>query len=150
VALHGEICQLNYKAQPKETYIGYKGITEEDYDWEKLITPDKSDYIPVWKKLVHLVFINGYILPSKKDKVPVVPPYNNIYKMFRLSEAIMTDAYGNSVSTKRSFKRMIGCYRDLFRIMWRMDKEYETAKQSYQEHFKDMIKLDYWRKYLDL
>lgn len=150
VALHAEICELNYKAKPKEEYIGYKGITEEDYNWEKLITPDKSDYIPVWKKLIHLLFINGYILPSKKDKVPVVPPYNNIYKMFRLSEAIMTDAAGNSVSTKRSFKRMLQCYRDLFKIMRRIDKEYEAAKKTYVDRFHDMISLDFWREYLEI
>ena len=150
VELHAEICKLNYQAKPKEEYIGYKGITEEDYDWEKLITPDKSDFIPVWKKLCHLIFINGYILPAKKGKVPVVPPYNNIYKMFRLSETIMTDAAGNSVSTKRSFKRMVQCYRNLFKVMRRMDKEYEAAKKSYQERYREMANLDFWRKYLEL
>ncbi len=150
VELHAEICKLNYQAKPKEEYIGYKGITEEDYDWEKLITPDKSDFIPVWKKLCHLIFINGYILPAKKGKVPVVPPYNNIYKMFRLPETIMTDAAGNSVSTKRSFKRMVQCYRNLFKVMRRMDKEYEAAKKSYQERYREMANLDFWRKYLEL
>lgn len=150
VALHAEVGSLNYKTKPKEAYLGYKGITEEDYDWDKLITPDKSDFIPVWKKLVHLLFINGYILPSKKGKVPVVPPYNNIYKMFRLSEVIMTDAAGNSTSTKRSLKRMIQCYKNLFRIMRRMDKEYEVAKQSYHDHYREMTSLDFWRKYLEL
>lgn len=150
VALHSEICKLNYKAKPKEEYIGYKGITEEDYDWEKLITPDESDFIPVWKKLIHLIFINGYILPSKKDKVPVVPPYNNIYKMFRLSEAIMTDAAGNSVSTKRSWKKMFQCYKNLFRAIRRIKKEYEPARQSFQDRYREMTNLDFWRKYLDL
>lgn len=150
VALHAEICKLNYKAKPKEEYIGYKGITEEDYDWEKLITPDESDFIPVWKKLLHLLVVNGYILPSKKDRVPVVPPYNNIYKMFRLSEAIMTDAAGNSVSTKRSIKRMFQCYRNLFRAMRRINKEYEPARQSFQDRYREMTSLDFWRKYLDL
>lgn len=150
VALHGEICKLNYKAKPKETYIGYKGITEEDYNWEKLITPDKSDFIPVWKKLVHLIFLNGYILPSKKDRVPVVPPYNNIYKMFRLSEAIMTDSAGNSVSIKRSIKRMFGCYRNLFRVIRRINREYEPARQSFQDHYREMTSMDFWRKYLEL
>ncbi len=82
--------------------------------------------------------------------MPVVPPYNNIYKMFRLPETIMTDAAGNSVSTKRSFKRMVQCYRNLFKVMRRMDKEYEAAKKSYQERYREMANLDFWRKYLEL
>lgn len=150
VALHAEISKMNYKAQPKETYFGYKGIKEEDFDWEKLITPDASDFIPVWKKILHLLVANGYILPSKKKKVPVVPPYNNVYKMFRLSEAIMADSAGNSVSTKRSIKRMFSCYRNLFRVMRRIRKEYEPAAQSFRDHYREMISLDFWRKYLDL
>lgn len=150
VKLHAEIGAMNYKAVPKENYIGYKGITEEDYNWEKLISPDKSDFIPVWKKILHLLVVNGYILPSNKKRVPVVPPYNNIYKMFRLSEAIMTDADGNSVSTKRSLKRMLGCYRDLFRMMRRIDKEYDAVKKTYHERYREMTNLDFWRKYLQL
>lgn len=150
VALHGEIGKLNYKAKPKEEYIGYKGIKAEDFDWEKLITPDKSDYIPVWKKVLHLLCLNGYIFPSKKKRVPVVPPYNNVYKMCRLSEAVMADAAGNAVSTKRSIRRMLSCYRDLFRVFRRMKKEYEPACQSFRDHYRDMTSLDFWRKYLDL
>ena len=62
----------------------------------------------------------------------------------------MTDAEGNSTSTKRSLKRMIQCYKNLFRIMRRMDKEYEAAKQSYHDHYREMTSLDFWRKYLEL
>ena len=45
---------------------------------------------------------------------------------------------------------MLQCYRDLFKIMRRIDKEYEAAKKTYVDRFHDMISLDFWRKYLEI
>ncbi len=148
--LHQELAKLNYKAKPKEEYIGYHGIREEDYDWEMLMTPKKSDITPTWKKIHHLLFLNGHILPVKKDKVMVVPPYNNIYNMYRIPEVIFTDAAGNSVSTKRSVRKMMQCYKALFKMMRRIDKEYDKAKMTYHERYRELTNLDFWRKYLEM
>ncbi len=149
-SLHKEICAMNYKAQPKEKFIGYKGITEKDFDWEDLITPDKSDIIPKWKKVLHMMTLNGHIFPVRKSKVMVTSPYNNIYKMYRCSEAIFVDAGGNCVSNKRSIRQMIACYKKVFKTMKVIDKNYEKAKQSYRDRYREMTNMEFWRKYLEM
>ena len=148
--LHREVASLNYKASPKEEYIGYKGIEESDYDWEKLMTPDETDIIPGWKKILQVLTFNGYFFPAKKNKVLVTSPYNNIYKMYRIPEVIFVDAAGNSVSTKRSIKSLLQCYQKLFKTMRLIDKNYEKAKLSYQKRYREMTNLDFWKKYLEM
>ena len=48
--LHKEISVMNYKSKPKSEFIGYKGITEADYDWEMLNDPHQLDPINKIKK----------------------------------------------------------------------------------------------------
>ena len=148
VELHKEISSMNYKAQPKSAFIGYKGITELDYDWKSLSSDADVRYINPLKKAAQMITANGYFLPAKK-KVPVVPPYNNIYAMFRAPEVVFTDASGNSIKTKRSIKEFFVSYKKLFAMFKRIDKEYEQAKQSYRNHYKELTSASFWREYLN-
>ena len=94
--------------------------------------------------------LNGHIFPVKKSKVMVTSPYNNIYKMYRCSEAIFVDAGGNCVSNKRSIRQMIACYKKVFKTMKVIDKNYEKAKQSYRDRYREMTNMEFWRKYLEM
>ena len=72
-----------------------------------------------------MITANGDSLPAKK-KVPVVPPYNNIYAMSAgRRKWHITDASGNSIKTKRSIKEFFVSYKKLcFAMFKRIDKEY--------------------------
>ena len=80
----------------------------------------------------------------------VVPPYNNIYKMYRASEVIFTDAAGNSAYTKRSVKKMLSCYRRLFKTFKEIDRHYDEAKETYRSRYQEMTSMSFWRKYLEM
>lgn len=148
--LHKDVGRLNYKTKPKEEYIGYKGIQESDYDWKMLTDPHQFDPVGKIKKYLQIGTFNGYFLPVNKKKVMVVPPYNNIYKMYRASEVIFTDAAGNSAYTKRSVKKMISCYRRLFQTFKEIDKHYDEAKETYHRRYQEMTSMSFWRKYLEM
>lgn len=148
--LHKEIVSMNYKSQKKEEFIGYKGIKEEDYNWKMLTDPHQFDAVGKVRKYFQILTLNGYIFPAKKDKVLVVPPYNNMYKMFRTSEVIYTDAGGNSIHTKRSVKRMISCFIGLAKMCRYIDKNYDRAKETYAKRYTELTSMSFWRKYLEL
>lgn len=149
-ALHRELAQLNYQTKPKSEYIGYKGITEEDYNWESLTAEDNFRQVSKLRKFAQIFSVNGYFLPAKKKKAMVVPPYNNVYQTFRIEEVVFTDAAGNSVLTKRSIKEFFACYRKLFAAFRLIDREYEKAKKSYRDHYKELVSMSFWRQYLEL
>ena len=148
--LHQEVGKLNYKTKPKAEYIGYKGIKESDYDWKMLTDPHQFDPVGKIKKYLQIGTFNGYFLPVNKKKVMVVPPYNNIYKMYRASEVIFTDAAGNSAYTKRSVKKMLSCYRRLFQTFKEIDRHYDEAKETYRSRYQEMTSMSFWRKYLEM
>lgn len=148
--LHKEVAGLNYKAQPKEAFIGYMGIKEQDFDWEMLMDPNQKKKYPKWLKILHLLTLNGYLLPAKKSKVMVTSPYVSIHDIFRSPEVIFIDAAGNSVSTKRSFSEMIAAVKKMHKARKLIDQHYETAKVSYHERYREMTNMDFWRKYLEM
>ncbi|MDO5424147.1 MAG: glycosyltransferase [Eubacteriales bacterium] len=148
-ALHKELAALNYQTKPKSEYIGYKGITEEDYNWEALTAEENFRQVSKVRKFAQILSMNGYFLPAKKKKAMVVPPYNNIYQTFRVEEVVFTDAAGNSVLTKRSLKEFFTSYRKLFAVFKLIDQEYETAKKSYREHYKELTSMSFWHQYLN-
>lgn len=148
--LHKEIAAMNYKGQKKEEFYGYKGVKESDFDWDVLSDPEQLAAVKKGKKYFQILTLNGYFLPAKKDKVLVMPPYNNMYKMYRIPEVIYTDANGNCILTKRSARRMISCFIGLFK-MWRfIDKNYDTAKETYAKRYNELTSMNFWRKYLEL
>ena len=93
----------------RQEFYGYKGVKESDFDWKVLSDPEQLAAVKKVKKYFQILTLNGYFLPAKKDKVLVMPPYNNMYKMYRVPEVIYTDANGNCILTKRSGKKMISC-----------------------------------------
>ena len=147
--LHQEISKMNYKAQPKENYIKQKGLQEAEFEWERLLKPDNI-IIPRWKKILQMLCLNGNIFPAKKNKVLITSPYCTFLKLFRIKEVIFVDAAGNSILTERSFRRMVQSYRNVFKMMRRIDKEYDKAKKTYHDRYRELTNIDFWRKYLEM
>jgi len=148
--LHKEISAMNYKSQPKSEFIGYKGIREEDYDWKMLNDPHQFDPVNKLRKYFQILTLNGYFLPVNKKKVLVMPPYNNMYKMYRAAEVVYTDVNGNSIHTKRSVKKMISCFVRLFKMCRFIDENYDKAKETYAKRYTEITSMSFWRKYLEL
>lgn len=45
---------------------------------------------------------------------------------------------------------MISCFIGLFK-MWRfIDKNYDTAKETYAKRYNELTSMNFWRKYLEL
>ena len=148
--LHKEIAAMNYKTKPKAEFVGYKGIKEDDFNWKNLIDPHQFDPVGKIRKYAQILTLNGHIFPVKKDKVLVMPPYSNIYKMYRASEIIYTDANGSCIHTKRDLKKMISCFKGLFRMCRYIDKNYDKAKETYAKRYTELTSMSFWRNYLEL
>ena len=146
--LHQEISAMNYRVKPRKQYIGYKGITEKDFDWEKLTDEENFRQVGKLRKFLQIASMNGYFLPSKKKKAMVVPPYNNIYQTFRVQEVVFTDGSGNCVLTKRDRREFFNSYRKLFRMFKEIDLHYEEAMTSFRNRYKELVSMSFWHSYL--
>lgn len=148
--LHQKIGALNYKAKPREKFVGYGGLEEKDLypsQSEKLLN-DKP--LSPQRKIIQILSMNGYFLPPKQGKALVVTPYDNVYHLYRVEKIVFMDQNGNGVAVKRSLRQFFECYRKLFKVMRYIDCHYEEARKEYQKRYKELIEEDFWHHYLDM
>lgn len=146
-ALHGTIMTMNYKAKPATEYVGYAGITEEDISWSHLEQVEERK-VGKLEKLFKMATMNGGMLPAKGVKV--ARPHGNIYDLFRKKEILYVDAAGNGLLLKRDGNELRKCLSKLSQTLKIIDKDFETARKSYEERYQELITLDYWKRYLKM
>lgn len=143
--LHKELLAVNYKAKKVEEYKDYKELKDKDFN----VSFDGDYKLPLLKRVLHLVSLNGYILPGKHS-VLVTSPYDSVYKLFRSKEVLVLDAYGNVIHLKRSFKELLKTYKRLLKAFRHIDKYYDKAKQGYKNRYNELTNINFWEKYLGL
>ncbi|MCI7814462.1 MAG: glycosyltransferase [Lachnospiraceae bacterium] len=148
--LHQKIGALNYKAKPRESFVGVWGLEEKD------LYPDQSERLQQEKamspqrKIWQILTMNGYFLPAKRGKALVVTPYDNVYRLYRVEKIVFMDQNGNGVAVKRSLRQFFACYRKLFQTLRYIDCHYEEAKRQYQKRYGELIEEDFWNHYLEM
>lgn len=147
--LHQNICSMNYKAVPAREYVGYKGIKEEDIQWER-IEKVEARSISKWEKLFRQMTFNGYLLPSKKGSVLLAMPHDNIYDMYRQKEILYVDSNGNAVLLQRSLKEAFGCFQKLWRIKKLLHSDFEKRRKEYAARYTELTQEEFWKGYLKM
>lgn len=147
--LHQEIIKMNYKAKPAKEYVGYRGLTEQELQWDT-IEKVEGKKVTKARKLLQQCTLNGYLLPAKRGKVLVAMPHDNIYAMFRRKEILYVDSTGNAFLLGRSRKAALSCYRKLWKIKKLIDKEFDVRKQEYADRYQELTEEAFWHKYLKM
>lgn len=147
--LHQSIMQMNYKSCKAEKFYGYKNVTENACDWsnmEKLSNKKRT----MVRRVLQIITLNGYFLPSKKKTVHIAGPHDDIYEMFRAGEILYVDANGNAVMMKRDGKRAWKAFFSLLQIIMQINRKFDIIKRDYHTRYRELIKEDYWNTYLKL
>lgn len=144
--LQGELSKYNYQMEEAEKYLGYKGIEESDFDWYGVKV--KED--PRWMKVLKALTVNGYFLPSKKQKIKVSRPDPPVFELFRYKEVLYVDANRKALHVKRSFWQFLGAYVKLFKVCRLIDKRYAKVCKEYREKYHLLTEEKFWNDYLGL
>lgn len=148
-ALHQSIFSMNYKAVPAKDFVGYKGITEEDIQWER-IEKVKQRNIGKSEKILRQITLNGYFLPSKKGKILVAMPHDNIYDMYRQREILYVDSTGKAVLVKRSLSKALRCYKKLWKLKKLIHRSFECRCKEYAQRYTELTGKQFWMDYLKM
>lgn len=143
--LHKELMGINYKSVKFQEYIGYKGLKSEDFN----VDFDEKCKLPFVIKALYLILLNGYLLKPKNDAV-VTTPSGNVYKLFRAKEVLVVDAYYNTVYLKRSLKELFKTFKKLIKMFKIIDENYDIARESYRNRYKELTNIKFWRTYLGI
>ena len=148
-ALHRSILSMNYKAVPVKDFVGYKGIKEEDIQWER-IEKVKARRIGKLEKILRQITLNGYLLPGKRGNVLVAMPHDNIYDMYRQKEILYVDSTGKAVLVKRSLKEAVRCYKKLWQVRKRIHSSFEHRRREYAQRYTELTRKEFWIDYLKM
>lgn len=144
--LHKELFKMNYKVKPSTDFIGYKNITKDNIK----LCEEKDYKLPFYIRLLHWISFNGYFFPDKKNCVHISSPYASVYKLFRVSENLIIDGNGNAVMLKKSKRKFLKCFIELFKIMRLIDREFDNAARSYRTRYNELVSMEFWNRYLGL
>lgn len=147
--LHQEIFSLNYKAVPVNEYIGYKGIREEELQWDN-IEKVQARNVNRLEKLLRQITFNGYLLPGKTNSVLIAMPHDNIYDMYRQKEILYVDSNGKAVLLKRSLKKAIQCFWKLWKIRKLIKNNFEIRRREYTQRYRELTEKEFWMDYLKI
>lgn len=148
-ALHQSIFTMNYKAAPATDFVGYKGVKEEDIQWEH-IEKVKARNIGKAEKILRQITLNGYFLPGKTRKILVAMPHDNIYDMYRQKEILYVDSTGKAVLVKRSLREAMRCYKKLWRIKKLIHRNFEQRRKEYAQRYTELTQEEFWVDYLKM
>lgn len=147
VELHKSLSSMNYKAVPSESLAGQYGLEASDLGRREL--PLEKGQHSFFTKLLHMITLNGYLLPSKKQAV-VADPCGDVHELFRAKTAVFLDSGAKAVVTTKSFSSMIKCYKAFFMCCKLIDSSYDAAVQSYHANYEDITGRAFWENYLGL
>ena len=147
--IHQKLLGMNYKTAPLEEFIGYKGIKEEDLQWNNIEKVQARNVNKV-EKLFRQITFNGYLLPSKANSVLIAMPHDNIYDMYRQKEILYVDSNGNGVLLKRSLKEALKCFWKLWKIRKLIKNSFETQRQEYAKRYRELTEKEFWMDYLKM
>lgn len=147
--LHQSIFDMNYKAVPARDFVGYKGIQEEDIQWEH-IEKVTARNIGKMEKILRQITLNGYFLPGKTRKILIAMPHDNIYDMYRQKEILYVDSTGKAVLVKRSLKEALRCYRKLWRVRKLINRNFENSRKEYAQRYTELTGEEFWLEYLKM
>ncbi len=162
VALHQEICAMNYKVSPVTEF----GVTQEecdryavDRDWKhrgarentrlgKFVYQFYCRSVSLWKRIRLGITFNGLLLPAKKG-MQIVEPSPGIHRTYRVKKALHYTLNGMGFVTERDIRKVVRCYREFLRIRKIFIKNFDRVCMEYHDRYHEITSAEFWEKYLE-
>ena len=145
VKLHQDIMDKGYLLED----MTHK-LDKYNKNWREANLEKNSLYKTEKFKLYHIIFANGWLLPGKR-KLSVLPVGVHISHLFRVKDVLYYEPEtGKGFECKRSYRDLVGIFKKMYNIHCMMRKSYDRAAKEYHEHYKELVNIDFWKKYLEL
>ncbi len=145
VELHQNIMSMGYALEDMTDKLDKynKNWREQNLDKNSLYKTEKF-------KLHHIIFANGWLLPGKRN-LSVLPVGVHISHLFRVKKVLYYEPEtGKGFECKRSYKELMNIFKKMYSIHCIMRKSYDKAANEYHEYYKELVNVDFWKKYLEL
>lgn len=101
-----------------------------------------------WK---YQISVNGWLLPSQRDKVYAYPMGIHPYALFRKKNVILFDPDSQTgIAVHKSWRELMGVLCTIGRTYLLIATQYRKAQQEYRREIQTMQTAGFWRKYLKL
>lgn len=143
VALHQQIMQMGYKmVDVSEALIELHA--EEYYTKPQ----PQMLYQETGFSKKHLLSINGWLLPSKKETLPIPMGRHPDY-LYRYKKALLYDPdTGKGFFVERKRKNLFITFRRCLQMGRLLSKNYARVVEDYQKHGEELVSREFWEQYL--
>ena len=101
-----------------------------------------------WK---YQITVNGWLLPSHRDKVYAYPMGIHPYALFRKKDVILFDPDSQTgIAVHKSWHELMGVVCTIGRTYLLIATQYKKAQRKYRQEIQTMQTADFWKKYLEL
>ncbi len=81
----------------------------------------------------------------------MLPVGVHISHLFRVKKVLYYEPEtGKGFECKRSYKELMNIFKKMYSIHCIMRKSYDKAANEYHEYYKELVNVDFWKKYLEL
>ncbi|NBH82430.1 glycosyltransferase family 2 protein [bacterium C-53] len=161
VALHQEICAMDYKVFPVTKF----GVTQEecdrcatDRDWKHRGARESTRFeriayqiycraVSLWKRIRLGFTFNGLLLPPKKG-LQIVEPSPGIHRTYRVKRALHYTLNGMGFVTERDIRKVVRCYCEFLRVRRLFLKNFDRVCMEYHDRYHEITNAEFWVGYL--
>ncbi|MCH5264468.1 MAG: glycosyltransferase [Lachnospiraceae bacterium] len=143
VALNAEISQMGYRQEDVSSLL-------EEYHVERYYRkPTAEELYPVTPfALKHKLTLNGWILPGKRECIPV-PLGLHPSKMYRYKRVLLFEPEsGRGFLAKRERKQLFVTLGRCIRMCALLLRKYRKAVEDYQKNAGELTSRGFWEEYL--
>ena len=147
-----ELMDDGYKMLPIDDLTADDGLKNDIKNYQKPenISDVYQKYI-VKNKWKYQITVNGWLLPSHRDKVYAYPMGIHPYALFRKKDVILFDPDSQTgIAVHKSWRELMGVLCTIGRTYLLIATQYRKAQQEYRREIQTMQTAGFWRKYLKL
>ena len=145
VLLNGEIMQMGYPQQDVSSLLEQCRV---DKYYQK---PSEQElYHPQPFSLKHKLSLNGWLLPGKKDCIPIAMGAHPRYGYRCKKSLLLEPDTHKGFLVKRRWSQMFVTVGRCIKARRLINKNYESVVADYQQHAHELKTREFWEKYLDV
>ncbi len=147
-----ELMDDGYKMLPIDDLTTDDGLKNEIKHYQKPENiSDVYQKYTVKNKWKYQITINGWLLPSHRDKVYAYPMGIHPYALFRKKDVILFDPDSQTgIAVHKSWRELIGVLCTIGKTYLLIATQYKKAQGEYRREIQTMQTAGFWKKYLKL
>ena len=147
-----ELMDAGYKMLPIDTLTTDENLKNEIRNYQKPENiSDVYQKYNVKNKWKYQITVNGWLLPSHRDKVYVYPMGIHPYALFRKKDVILFDPDSQTgIAVHKSWRELMGVLCTIGKTYLLIATQYRKAQREYRREIQTMQTAGFWREYLKL